>query len=70
MTQGRRSLLAVASKLSREEIAIRCHVSVSAVKNWCSGLREPSKIARASLEREFGIHCDSWALPRCHRVQR
>ena len=60
MTEGHKALLAVLSKTRVEFVAARCRVGRSAVYNWTSGRRRPSRAARAELERSYGIPPDAW----------
>lgn len=62
MTNGRASLLILAQRIARTEIAARCGVTVSVIHDECAGRRVPSRVVRARLQCEFGIPGESWRL--------
>lgn len=57
-TEGQRLLLAVTG--TTQEIANACGVSRSSVSHWRSGRKAPALVARAALERAFGIPRITW----------
>jgi hypothetical protein len=63
MTEGRRHLLAVLQRIRGRELALRVHVTESAVSHWSSGTFKPSKRARLALEQQAGIAADAWDRP-------
>lgn len=66
MTEGRRLLLAICTRIGTREVALRTHVTVAAVKHWRTGLFKPSRRARADLATHLGIDARAWDLPaRC-----
>ena len=63
MTEGRRLLISVLQKLRCREVALRTHVTESAVSHWSSGRWKPSRRARKMLEAHVGIDAGTWDRP-------
>lgn len=62
MLLGRCYLLAALQRVSANEIALRAHVSQSAVHKWSAGAHRPSARVRASLETHLAIPAASWEV--------
>lgn len=60
MNQGRVALLRVLRRTRVEYVARRCRVSRSAVYNWLSGRRTPSKHNRQMLRVNYRIPLCAW----------
>ena len=60
MRLGRFYLLAALQRVSASEIALRAHVSQSAVWKWSAGAHTPSPRVRAALEAHLNIPAASW----------
>ncbi len=64
MRLGRCYLLAALERVSASEVALRAHVSQSAVHKWSEGAHLPSPPVRTALEVHLGIPAASWDVPK------
>lgn len=63
ISRGRRLLLAVLQVTTGRDVAARCSVAQQRVSEWVNGLSKPNPVARALLESNYRIPCDSWDMP-------